>query len=268
MPPSGREGLHERVLEKPVSQTGLVLVHCWNLGEASGPYPVGADARYPGEAADWVPTAHEIIREHILPVLNAARTAGMTVFHLAQEVYARRYPAFGEVERDPSLQPPAPAPSFEVCVRPRSVEEQWRDEYGPEFPGPVWKTHAETFDIAEAVRPIDSEPVIVNGWQLNGLCRRLDIDTLFYAGFMADLCLVNVPGAIREMAGKFRYRCVILRECTTAYEHEDTYEGGWMTRAAIRHIETELGYSASARDFAAINVCADEPDAAALGRSC
>ena len=105
----------------------------------------------------------------------------------------------------------------------------------------MWVTHTDAFDIARAVRPQEGEPVVTDGWQLNGLCRRRDIDTLIYVGFMADLCLVNTPGAIREMAGKFAYRCVVLRDCTTAYEFADTHEGGYMTRAAIRLVETSLG---------------------------
>ena len=125
----------------------------------------------------------------------------------------------------------------------------YKKQYGAQFPGPVWKTHRDSFDIARLVRPVDGEDVVVDGWQLNGLCRRKDIDTLFYAGFMADLCVVNVPGAIREMANRFKYRCVVLRDCTTAYEFQDTYEGRWMNLAAVRLIETDLGDSAASVDF-------------------
>jgi nicotinamidase-related amidase len=258
MPPSGSEGLHERTLEKPVRQVGLVSVHCWNLGESDGPYPIGPGARCPGEAADWVPVAHEIVRDRIKPVLDGARTAGIAVFHLAQHTYAPRYASYQEIAADPDLRPPVSSAPFEGCVRRRSVEEQWGDEYGEDFPGAVWVTHKDTFDIAEAVRPLGSEPVVVDGWQLNGLCRRLDIDTLFYVGFMADLCLVNIPGAIREMSGKFGYRCVVLRDCTTAYEFADTVEGNWMTFAAIRLVETGLGCSATSQDFIAACAAAAE----------
>ena len=255
MKASGSEGIHQRLFEKPIKQVGLVSVHCWNLGEKSGPYPIGSDAHCPGEAADWVPTAHEIIADHIKPTLEAAREAGIAVFHLAQHAYADKYPKYHEIAADPELRDPNPTGSVAGCVRRRSVEEMWRDEYGEDFPGPVWVTHKDKFDIAEAVRPLSDEYVFLNGWQLNGLCRRMDIDTLFYVGFMADLCLVNIPGAIREMAMKFGYRCVVLRECTTAYEFADTCEGGWMTRAAIRLIESGLGYSASSGDF--ITACKD-----------
>jgi len=251
MSATGKEGLREKLLDKPLGQIGLVSVHCWNLGEATGPYPIGPHAHCPGEVADWVPTAHEIIATKIKPVLDAARQTGMAIFHLAQITYAPRYPQYSKIAADPELRAPNLPEPIAGCVRPRSIAERWRDQYGSDFPGSVWETHADKFNIAEAVRPLPHESVVVDGWQLNGLCRRMDIDTLFYVGFMADLCLVNVPGALREMANKFRYYCVVLRDCTTAYEFTDTYEGKWMNKAAIRLIESDLGYSASSQDFTA-----------------
>ena len=224
MPASGVEGLKQKVVAKPISQVGLVLVHCWNLGEADGPYPFAQGERHPGEAADWVPEAHDIIAAKIRPLLDAARQAGMAIFHLAQAGYADRYDQYRRLVADPELSAPRSPP--QGCIRPRSRDEQWADKYGPDFPGPVWETHAGAFDIAAALRPLADEDVFLNGRELNGLCRRRDIDTLFYAGFMADLCLLNIPGAIREMANVFKYRCAVLRDATTAYEYADTHEGG------------------------------------------
>ncbi|MHC4207337.1 MAG: isochorismatase family protein, partial [Planctomycetota bacterium] len=249
----GKEGLHTRLFQKPVGRIGLVIVHPWNLGEHDGPYPFDAGTRISGEAGDWVPKAHHIIADKIKPVLEAAREAGVAVFHLAQNSYAPRYPQYLEIASDPELQSPEKKISYKVCIEPRTFEEIWEAEYGTNFPGPVWKTHAKKFDIAKSLRPLSDEAVFLNGWQLNGLCRRKRIDTLFYVGFMADLCLVNIPGAIREMSHKFKYRCVVLRDCTTAYEFAETVDGSWMTFAAIRLIESSMGYSAISDDF--ISAC-------------
>ena len=249
MPSSGIEGLHREVLEQPAGQIGLVIVHPWNLGEPDGHYPIEKGARIPGQAGDWVPRAHRIIADAIEPVLAAARRAAVPVFHLAQSTYAPRYAQYRRIAGDPELASPVPDVDYQVCVRPRSVKEMWRVEYGTGYPGPVWVTHSEKFDIAVALKPLPDEHVFLNGWQLNGLCRRLDISTLVYVGFMADLCLVNIPGAIREMAYKFKYRCVVLRDCTVAYEFSETIDGDWMTFAAIRLIESGMGYSSSAAEF-------------------
>jgi hypothetical protein len=251
MEPSGEEGLHERMIEKPADQVGLVSVHCWNVGEETGPYPIGSNAHCPGEAADKVPTALEIIDGRIAPVMRAARGAGVAIFHLAHPVYADRYSQYLAIAMDPEIRSPSLSEPPPGCVRPWTLEEQWTDEFGRDFPGGVWETHAGMLDIARSVRPLPEDYVIVDGWQLNALCRRMDIDTLFYVGFAADLCLVNVPGAIREMSRMFRYRCIALRDCTVAHEFEDTYEGNWMSRAAIRLIELDLGYSATSLDFVA-----------------
>jgi hypothetical protein len=185
--------------------------------------------------------------------LEAAREAGVEVFHLAQNAYAPRYPQCLEIAADPELQSPEKRVEYKVCIKPRTVEEMWETEYRTHFPGPAWKTHTEKFDIAKSLRPFSDEAVFLNGWQPNGLCRRKRIGTLFYAGFMADLRLVNIPGAIREMSHKFKYRCVVLRNCTTAYEFAETVDGNWMTFAAIRLIESGMGYSAISDDF--ISAC-------------
>ncbi|NIM94065.1 MAG: isochorismatase family protein [Anaerolineales bacterium] len=249
MPPSCEEGYFEEILEKPVGHFGIVSVHCWNLGEADGPYPIEPDSHVPGEVADWVPTAHEVIEDKIKPVLTAARNAGVAIFHLAQDVYAPRYPRYLEIARDPELRPTIEPEPFEGCVRPWTIDDIFRNQYGPDFPGPVWITHVEKFDIAQSVRPLPNEDVVLDGWQLNGLCRRKDIDTLIYVGFMADLCLMNIPGAMREMVNKYRYRCIVLKDCTTAYEYEDTYTERVMNRAAVRLMETDLGSSSTATEF-------------------
>ena len=250
MPPSGREGYHVGAVEKPVGQVGLVLVHCWNLGEADGPYPFKPGVRIPGQAGNWVPAARQVVRDRIAPALRAARRAGVPVFHLAQAGYASRYDGYRKVQADPAMREPA-RDAVEGCVRPRTGQDQLAAEYGPDFPGCVWDTHAETFGIASDLKPAGTDAVVVNGWQLNRLCREGDIDTLVYAGFMADICLINSSGAIREMANRYRYNCVVLRECTVAYEYPETVEGRWMTFAAIRLMETEFGCSASADDFIA-----------------
>ena len=85
MAPGGAEGYHEKTLARPVDQVGLVSVHCWNLGEPTGPYPIDPTVRYPGQVTDWVPAAHWIIDEEIRPVLDAAREAGVYDVSLATE---------------------------------------------------------------------------------------------------------------------------------------------------------------------------------------
>jgi len=121
MKPSGAEGLHSKIFEKPLGNVGLVLVHCWNVGEVDGPYPIGPNSHCPGEPADWVPTAHEIVKDKIKPVLEAARAAGVEIFHLGQSHYVEKYPQYLEIKKDPELQ--SVNVPFERCINPKSVKE-------------------------------------------------------------------------------------------------------------------------------------------------
>ena len=178
MPVCGVEGLIKNLVELELEQVGLVLVHCWNLGESDGPYPHEPGVSETGEAGDWVIRAHEIIRNRLSPALSAARKAGVKVFHLAQYVYADRYARYREIAADPSLQGSPQREPESVCLQPETVDQMFRDQYGTDFPGAVWITDADKFDIARAVKPAPGEDVYLNGSQLNGLCRRYGIDTL------------------------------------------------------------------------------------------
>ena len=226
------EGLRQKTLEKSAARFGLVLVHCWNLGEKIGPYPLAENQGMTETNSDWVIVAGKIIADKIAPVLVGAREIGIPVFHLASGSYAAKYPQYRRLLDDDELKGPEIGYEDRQCVRPVTVDEEWAERFGPNWPGPVWETHPETFDIARAVRPTENEHVVVDGWQLSGLCRRLDVDTLVYVGFMANVCLLHVPGAMIEMAKQFRYRCVVLRDCTVAHEliptlpNQDLDQGG------------------------------------------
>ena len=104
---------------------------------------------------------------------------------------------------------------------------------------------------ARPVRPEPSDYLVVDGWQLNGLCRRLDVDTLFYVGFMTDICVRDSQGAFVEMSSKFRYRCAVVRDATCAFEYADTHADRAMNRAAIRTLEYVWGYSVDTAELLA-----------------
>lgn len=257
-PPEAYEGLVEQDVEADPSGVGLVAVHCWNLSDPDGPFPFIPGVEGP-ISAQWERRAVEILDQRLVPLLAAARAAGVTVFHLASRSYAGRYPQYRRIAADPELQAP-PASSIPDggdggsiparCALPEAQIDHTAKATGPFFPGRPWVTMPHRFDIARAVRPAPQDEVVVDGWQLHGLCHRKGIHTLVYAGFMADVCLVGVSGAIREMKERYGYRVIALRDCTTAFEFEDTLKDGdraadgWMTHAALRRIELEYGYSA------------------------
>lgn len=253
-PPEAYEGPIETKLAIPPEQLGLVAVHCWNLADPDGPYPFMPGVRG-STSAQWVRRAVEICEQRLAPLLQVARDAGITVFHVATPTYAERYPQYRAIRDDPELQaaplpkyPPAPSggPIPPRCSYVEAKIDHTAKAVGPHFPGRPWVTMPEKFDIARCVRPEPDDLVVLNGWQLHGLCHRRGIHTLLYAGFLTDVCLMNVSGAIEEMKERYGYRIVALRDCTATYEYDDTADGMWMTRAALRRIELAYGYTTDA----------------------
>jgi len=250
-PANAYEGPVEKLHEIPLAHAALVLVHCWNVGEEGGPYPLSAVRPDSTKHlhGQWVVNAQECVNRSIAPSLAAAREVGMTIFHLATNEYADKYPQYAKVRDDPDLRPPdgklIPTPR---CIEPRCAEERYAEIFGADFRGTVWDLFPESFRIAKPVEPKGEEHVVVDGFQLSGIARRLGIRWLFYGGFMLTACLLDVPGAMREM-NVCGYRVVALSDGTVSWEWADTIEHKLMTRAFLRYIEYVLGYSTESREF-------------------
>lgn len=247
LPPDPREGPQTTALTLDSARTAIVAMHIWNLGEADGPYPFDDDVAVTGTGGDWVLRARRITRDVIAPLLTAARDAGIGIIHNAGLTYAARYASFRELRQMPAYQ--EPGVPVAGCVRPFSVADRRALRYGNGFPGHVADTHRETLDIAASCRPHDDEPVVAGGWQTNQWCREHDIDTLLYVGFVANFCVLDSSGGIRDMATRFSYRVILLTDATTAHEFPDTVEGERMKFFVVRQVQYRFGFTALADDF-------------------
>jgi nicotinamidase-related amidase len=238
VPTSNPDGLVTEDWTLDVAKTAFVELHCWNIGCPTG---IPVPEQY------WVfegsPQNHvymwRAVTEEIAPSLQAARGVGMPVVHVQGENIAVRYV---------HLQPPMP---------PAQVSPPCREPISDHLARRANRVHGEGYnqwsewrnvDIAEPVKPIDGETVIVTTAQFDDWLRSRGIDTLLYTGFSTNLCILDSPAAIKAMAS-LGYRCVILREATTGVEFPETLETRSHTQNAIRYIEAWWGYSASASDF-------------------
>lgn len=243
VPTSNPEGLIEEPWDLDIRRTAFVELHCWNVGCPGGPpvpedywVDVGSPANH---AAAWA-----IIRDLIAPCLIAARRIGMPVIHVQPELIGNRY-----LDRQPPIpnEPNAAAAPFgwapissNQSVRANRVHgEGYNDWEG-------WKD----LDIAEPVRPEGDEPMFVTTDQLDLWLREQGIDTLIYAGFCTNLCILDSPAAMRAMANR-GYRCALLREATLAVEFPETLAQRTHTEVALRYIECWIGYTAAVNDFLA-----------------
>lgn len=244
VPTSNPEGLVEEQWTLNVTRTALIELHCWNIG-CPGGIPVPEEY--------WVfegcPQNHEYmlraLTEEIAPSVQAARSIGMPVVHVQGVDIGKRY-----LHLQPPMPPSEPPRTGRAPISDHASRRSQRVHGEGYLQWPEWKN----LDVAEPVKPVDGDVLVVATEQFDDWLRSRAIDTLLYTGFSANLCILDSPAAIKAMAG-LGYRCVILREATTAVEFPETLESRSHTVNAIRYIEAWCGYSASARDFRA--ACAE-----------
>ena len=236
----------EKRLRLPVEQTGFVLVDLWDCADVP-------DELKPG-GTSFCERAGEITRTRIKPALEAARRIGLTVIHAPTSYVARKYPGF--CQRSEALVTDSPAPpSAQQAWPPAEARQAWGREmqearYGDYSPDEHRLREAGT-TIPADVCPTDSDWLIATSQQMHAVCSHQRLLNLVYVGFATNMCLLYKPGALWEMS-RLGYRCVVLRDCTTAVESGDTYDGLWMTKAFVDWFEMfALAYTAQSDDFVA-----------------
>jgi nicotinamidase-related amidase len=239
--PSDAFGHAEEDLVLPRRQTAFVPLHLWNVGFPDGP-PVPAEFGVDMGMPETHALAEQIVHEWIQPATDAARAAGLPIFHVQPVRIADRYP------QDPP----------ELALRPQPWLPEpipgWRKERAEKCHGPGYMDWEgwQALDAPEVMRPRPEDYVIATTSQFDRILRREGIVNLVYAGFCTNLCILDSDGGMKPMS-RLGYRTILLREATLACEFPDTLADRTCTRMAIRYIETWVGRSASAPAF--IDAC-------------
>ncbi len=102
-------------------------------------------------------------------------------------------------------------------------------------------------EVAEGCEPLEGEFVLDTPWrnEMSTLTRHLDennINTLFYAGYATNMCIINRPVGIINMS-RSGYDVILLRDCTEAVESLDSAEGEWAKEMAIHMVECNWGFT-------------------------
>ena len=231
-PPEGQPYREEffirRELEMtlPVAQTGLVLVDMW-------------DNHF---IESWLERAIEVTRTAVVPVLEAARAAGLTIVHAPSPEVAAQFEQLSRHQPPPEEpEPDWPPPAF------RSREGEFAAYRGPRKQPPGIPP-IESLGMSPAITVAAEDFVIATGQQLHDLCREKKILHLLYAGFATNWCVVGRDYGLRAMRRR-SYNLILLRDATTGVEFPDTIASLTATELAIREAEQQLGFSASNENF-------------------
>ena len=108
-------------------------------------------------------------------------------------------------------------------------------------------------EISSIVAPKQGDIVIRGmnyGNELEGKLFDGGVETLFYSGYAANICLLEKPGGVRRMHERSPSRnFVIVRDATIGFELPETLEGEWLKKAAIFTFEYYFGSSTTVADF-------------------
>lgn len=222
-------GYVEKELLIPANQSAIVLVDVWSEHTVDSHFE----------------RTMEITRSRIAPVLAAARQLGVLVIHGPSAEVGDRF--------NPREQKPATAANgpewpprefrrreghysgFSRLHEPRQVK--WME------------AKRTTLDIAEPATPTPEDAIISDGEQMQAILAEHGILHLFYAGFAANICVLNRDYGIRTMNKRYGYNIILLRDATTGIEYHDTIDDMTATKLAIREVEAQLGWSTTTDAF-------------------
>lgn len=226
-------GFVERDLSIPVEQTALVLVDVWSTHYIDS----------------WLQRATDVTRDRIVPLLQAAREAGVTVIHApSPRVVESHHPEFMPTP-GPSAEPPTWPPStFRGIYRSGEYADFGRDRE-PRLQEAI-ERYVTELKISNLVKPLPDELIIATGDQLHGLLAERRILHLIYAGFATNWCVIGRDYGIIAMNER-GYNIVLVRDATTGVEFHDSVEELTATEIAIREVETKYAWSTTTDAFIA-----------------
>jgi nicotinamidase-related amidase len=220
----------EKTLSIPAEQAALVLVDVWSTHYIDS----------------WLNRATEITQQKIVPMLEAARNAGVTVIHApSPRVVESHHPENMPPAQEPSPAPPQKWPPADF----RGLYRQ--NEFGRNPEPRLNEAHARyvtELKISDLSKPLPNEPIIADGEQLHQTLSDRKILHVFYAGFATNWCVINRDYGLIATSHK-GYNVVLLRDATTGVEFHDSVDQLTATEIAIREIETKYAWSALSTDF-------------------
>jgi len=179
--------------------------------------------------SDWRSRQSEVIEQHIAPLFQKARKAGIRIlYNMAGYERIHAHPNYTMInnlairalaDKPDTVQGP-PDAAFGYCAD--KAKDLWRDSVGcsaSELSGYFTATQ-----YPESISPRPEDWVAEETVQSAAVFREHGIGNLLMTGFDACGCLMTTAGGLLHMA-PLGYRCVIVEDCVEAAEAPWTREG-------------------------------------------
>ena len=216
----------EKTLPLQAAQTALILVDVWATHYIDS----------------WLTRAAAITQEKIVPMIAAAREAGVLVVHAPSPFVVERHHPESMPAVSPSVEerddwPPA---AFHGIYRSGEYSSLGR-QLEPRL-GAAHKRYETDLQIADIAAPEEGDIVIADGRQLHEELKARGILHLLYAGFATNWCVMGRDYGVVSMNSR-GYNIILARDATAGVEFHDSLQEETATQIAIREIETKYGWS-------------------------
>ena len=143
------------------------------------------------------------------PVLETARGKGMIIVHAPSETMSF-YANAPQRQRMLALPKFSPPEEIKIASPPLPIDDS---DGGCDTPGE--KEHRAWTSEHPGLKIAPEDYISDNGQEIYNLLRSRGIQTVFYTGVHANMCILNRTFAIKQMT-KWGIRCILLRDLTDA----------------------------------------------------
>lgn len=226
-------------------KTAIVVMHAAYLGEAE-------QAPEQFQYCEYVPRSYRLADENFAQVLDAARAAGIKIYHVPFGTgYYEDMPGYIETQALGAEEKYAPRDKAETDD---VLSEMYAFKNDNVTPGPnAWdgirKARAEYLSFLPAAMPQGSEPIATSSNELAAVAKRDGINHLIYMGFAVDTCLLTDEGGMVNMQQR-GFMCSAVKDCVTAVENRESTPSKHHTDTALWRVSLNFGFVYEGKDLA------------------
>ena len=236
-PAEGYGGWDRTQVPIDLRRTAVIVMHAWRILEYE------AHIRH----LEYLARANEIIKNRFPSFLQAVRKSQMKLIHVAAgfETCLSDYPGYTRMmEKFPPVHRQIIERSTQMeqlCAKHWNLVGADRDIYASQ----IENGFAE-YDLA--IKPLDSEDIVIAEDQLFSLCHEQGIEHLIYTGFAVNACLMNASCGMVDM-NRRGLMCSVVGDLTTAVENKETCRTQENLKHGLWKFATSRGFVFLSKDL-------------------
>lgn len=226
-------------------KTAIVVMHAAYVGEAE-------EAPEQFQYCEYVPRSYRLAKENFSTVLDAARNAGIKVYHVTfGKGYYEDMPGYIETQALGAEEKYAPRDTVSAD---EVLNELYNFKSDNVTPGPnAWegiaKVREEYLDFLPEAMPVGNEAICTTSNELAAVAKRDGINNLIYMGFAVDACLLSDEGGMLAMQQR-GFMCSAIKDCVTAVENRESTPSKHHTDTALWRVCINFGFVYEGKDLA------------------